>query len=187
MTDTGERETGSLLVLGLGNVLCGDDGVGVVAAEELARRFAIPPGVRVLDGGTLGLSLMSHIGAGDDLLILDAIRAEAPPGTLVRLEGEDVAPAVRHRLSVHQIGVADLLDGLRLVGGLPRRLVLVGLVPATLELGLGLSPAVAAAMPDLLAAAVEEARRLGWDLRPGACDETLLPRPGRVVSCALGL
>lgn len=157
---------GSLLVLGLGNVLCGDDGLGVAAIESLKRRYRVPVGVRVLDGGTLGLSLLTHIRASDDVIIVDAISGGGPPGTLVRLEAEEVAPAVRHRLSCHQVGVADLLDALDLLGAYPRRLILLGLVPETLELDYGCSPAVKAKLPELVGKIVEEASRLGYALPP---------------------
>jgi hydrogenase maturation protease len=161
----------SLLILGLGNVLCGDDGLGVVAVDEIARRYTAPEGVRVLDGGTLGLTLLSHIEASDDLLLVDAVRADAPAGSLVHLSGDDVEPAVRERLSVHQIGVADLLDTLRLLDAYPQRLALLGLVPETLELGLGRSPAVEAQIPRLVERVVEEAGRLGHPLAPKPAEE----------------
>ncbi|MCK5482082.1 MAG: hydrogenase maturation protease, partial [Gemmatimonadetes bacterium] len=89
----------SLLVLGLGNVLCSDDGLGVAAVELLARQYRLPESVRVMDGGTLGLSLLSYISSSDDVILVDAISDEGPPGTFIRLEGSDVAPAVRNRLS----------------------------------------------------------------------------------------
>jgi hydrogenase maturation protease len=88
------------------------------------------------------------------------------------VEGEDVAPALAGRLSVHQVGVADLLDAARWRGRLPSRLILLGLVPRSLELGLGRSPAVEAAMPDLLERIVAEAGRLGHDFTPKPRDET---------------
>ncbi len=158
------RQHKKLLILGLGNVICGDDGLGVVAAERLRRGWEIPPDVEVLDGGTLGLALLAHVTGADDLILLDAIAADAPPGTLVRLDGDAVGPAVRERLSVHQIGVADLLDALRLLDEVPRRLVLVGLVPETLELGIERSPAVVAKLDSLVTAAALEARALGYPL-----------------------
>lgn len=155
----------SLLVLGLGNVLCRDDGVGIAAVEELCRRYEAPAGVRILDGGTLGLALLAHVGDADDLILVDAIRAEAPPGSLVRLAGDEVAPAVRERLSVHQIGVADLLDGMLWLGLRPKNAVLLGLVPETLEVGVGCSPAVAAVLPLLVEEVAREAADLGHALR----------------------
>ena len=87
-----------LLILGLGNVLCADDGAGVAAVVRLARERSVPPGVWVLDGGTLGLSLLPLVESGRDVILVDAVRTEAPPGTLVRLEGDDVLPAALERL-----------------------------------------------------------------------------------------
>lgn len=162
-----------LLVLGLGNVLCTDDGVGVAAVEELTRTYRLPSEVRALDGGTLGLSLLHCFEPGQDVLIVDAVAVDRPPGTLVRLDGEQVAPAVRERLSMHQVGVADLLDALRLLGIHPRRMVLLGLVPASLELGVELSPSVAPSLPALVAAVAEEIRSCGHALEPRAVGERL--------------
>jgi hydrogenase maturation protease len=157
---------GSLLVLGLGNLLCGDDGLGVAVVDELARRYRPGPGVRLLDGGTLGLALLAHLRDCEDLILVDAVLSDAPAGSRVRLSGDEVAPAARERLSVHQVGVADLLDGLRLLGTYPRRLVLLGLVPRNLELGLGLSPPVAAGVEELTREVVREVEAMGYALSP---------------------
>jgi hydrogenase maturation protease len=165
------RDTASLVVLGLGNVLCGDDGLGVTAVATVAERYALPPEVALLDGGTLGLSLLGWLEAAQDLLLVDAVRTDDPPGTLVRLEGEDVAPAARDRLSVHQVGVADLLDGLHLLDAWPRRLSLIGLVPEALELGLNRSDRVERRIPDLVEAVVAEIRDRGYPLVARGDDE----------------
>ncbi len=155
----------SLLILGLGNVLCADDGVGVAATVALLRRYQPARGVRVLDGGTLGLSLLPELARADAAILVDAIRADGPPGTLVRLEQEDVARAAISRLSVHQVSVADLLDGASLLGRCPPRLVLCGVVPESMELRLGLSPSVAAALPALIESVLREAAALGKPFR----------------------
>jgi len=96
------------------------------------------------------------------VILVDAVRADAPPGALVRLTGEEIEPAVRERLSVHQVGVADIVDALRLRDTMPEELILLGVVPASLGLELGLSPPVAAALPALLAAILAESARLGY-------------------------
>lgn len=164
-----------LLVLGLGNVLCADDGLGVVAVERLLARYEPPEGVRILDGGTLGLSLLAYTCDARAILLLDAIRGDGPPGTPVRLEGEEVAPAVRDRLSVHQIGVADLLDSMRLIDRYPRRMMLLGLVPESLELRVGLSPSVARGLAGLVQSAVQLCEELGHGLIPRAAGASRLP------------
>ena len=180
-------EEGSLLVLGLGNVLCGDDGLGVAAVETIRRRHAIPDNVQVLDGGTLGLALLSYFEKDGDVILVDAIAADQDAGSFVRLEGDEVAPAVRHRLSVHQIGVADLLDSLRLIDSFPRRLVLLGLVPESLQLGLEKSAAVDRMMPYLLERIVEEVQRLGYDLEPKKQNETAAAGSAGTAAGPLGL
>ncbi len=180
-------ERGSLLVLGLGNVLCGDDGLGVAAVERLGRRYRLPETVRAVDGGTLGLSLLGLFEATDSVILVDAIGADAPPGSLVRLVGESVAPAVRERLSVHQIGVADLLDALRWMGTLPRRLVLLGLVPRTLELGLERSAEVEDGLDRLVEAVAAEAALLGFALERRTDDEQMPAGARGAVARALGL
>ena len=157
----------STLVLGLGNVICGDDGAGVVALLMLLRQWALPPEVLAIDGGTLGLSLLPLLQDADRILLIDAILADGPPGTLVRLTGAEVPAAVATRLSPHQVGVADLLDALRLGGANDDALVLHGVVPESIELSMDRTPAVAAALPALAQRVSDEL--LGWGL-------PLLPR-----------
>lgn len=153
-----------VVVLGLGNLLMRDDGVGVFAVAQLEGDPRLPEGVRLLDGGTLGLSLLPYVQSAPDLVLIDAVRGDGPPGTLVRLEGDEVPGAVRERLSVHQVGVADLVAGARLLGGWPERIVLCGVVPEEIELGVELSPPVRAAVPGLVAMVLGELERLAEEV-----------------------
>jgi hydrogenase maturation protease len=153
----------SLLILGLGNVLLRDDGVGSAAVAALIDAYDPPERVRVLDGGTLGLALLPYLEDAADVILVDAVNADAVPGTLVRLERDDVGPAVATRLSPHQIGVADLLDGAHWRDRYPSHLVLLGIVPESLDLEVGLSPHVAATLPRLVECVVEEARARGFE------------------------
>lgn len=180
-------EAGSLLILGLGNVLCGDDGLGVVAVKEIQRRYDIPDRVQVLDGGTLGLSLLSYFDAEQDVILVDAITVDQDAGSFVRLEGDEVAPGVRNSLSVHQIGVADLIDSLRLIDVYPRNLILLGLEPQTLDLWIEMSEPVEIMMPFLLDRIVEEARYLGYELEPRKHTDLALAGADGVVDSILGL
>jgi hydrogenase maturation protease len=177
----------SLLVLGLGNLLCRDDGLGVVVVDGLSRGYSAPSGVRFLDGGTLGLSLLPHLEDAEAAILVDAVATGAPPGTLVRLEGDEVGPAVSARLSPHQVGVADLLDAARWRLRLPGRLLLLGAVPETVGLGFGLSPALAAAVPEVTRQVVAAAAELGHvlprrlqDEGPAILGPALLPDPLRL-------
>lgn len=176
------------LVLGLGNLLCADDGVGIVALETLRRRFEPVDDVALIDGGTLGLALLPTLESAQRVWILDAVAADAPPGTLVSLEGRDVEPALRERLSPHQIGVADLLDAMHWRDTWPAQLRVLGLVPRSFELHIGLSPRVAEGIEGLVAALARELALAGHTLWPriGDPDEPLV-RTGDPVTRALGL
>jgi len=151
-----------VLVLGLGNVVCTDDGAGIAAIHKLIREYELPEGVLALDGGTLGLSLLPLVDSADQVILVDAVNADGPAGTLVRIEGDEVAPAVYERLSPHQIGVADLLAGASLLDKYPERVLILGVVPESIELGLERTPAVDAAIPELVQRVVEELAALGY-------------------------
>jgi hydrogenase maturation protease len=155
-------KTIGLLVLGLGNVLLGDDGLGAAAIARIERDYRVPPGVRLEDGGTLGLSLLGLIADSDRVILVDAVRADAPPGTLVRLDGADVADAVWNRLSPHQVGVADLLEAARLIDCYPSAVTLLGLVPDVIDLAVVRSSTIDSGLDELVAAIVGEVQRLGY-------------------------
>jgi hydrogenase maturation protease len=173
-------ERTALLVLGLGNLLLQDDGVGSAAVALLNDGFIAPDGVRVFDGGTLGLSLLPYLEDADAVILVDAVNADAEPGALIRLSGDDVAPAVATRLSPHQVGVADLLDGARWLDCYPQHVVLLGLVPDSMELAVGLSARVRPSLPALVERIVEEAGTLGFSFRRKNVDD--IPRAGRMAA-----
>lgn len=155
-----------ILVLGLGNVLLSDEGLGVWVAEAVGRRFEFPGAVTVLDGGTLGLDLLPRLEGVGRLLLVDAVKLGHVPGTIVRLERDEVSATLDHKLSPHQIGVQDLLAAARLMGLEPPDLVLLGMEPECLEPGTGFSPSVTEALPRLEARVLDELRRWGVPGRP---------------------
>ena len=158
-----ERKIG-VLVLGLGNVLLGDDGLGAAAVARLEGEYRVAAGVHLADGGTLGLSLLGLLADSEHVILVDAVRAEGPPGTLLRLDGEDVSDAVRDRLSPHQVGVADLLDAARLIERYPATVTLLGLVPDTIDLAVARSTAVDDGLGELVAAIVQEVQSHGYEM-----------------------
>jgi hydrogenase maturation protease len=163
-----------LLVLGLGNPLCQDDGVGVLAIARLLESWIPGPDVRMMEGGTLGMWLLPLLESYRNVLLVDAVRAEGEPGTQVRLDGADVARAAANRLSVHQVGISDLISAAEFQGSLPPKLTLVGVVPESIELGLGLTPRVERALPLLMDRVREACAEFGHPLRPRTDDETLV-------------
>ncbi len=175
-----------VLVLGLGNVLLGDDGLGAAAIAALTRDYRIPAGVQLEDGGTLGLALLSMLTESEHVILVDAVRTEDPPGTLVRVDGADVMDAVRDRLSPHQVGVADLLDAARLIDRYPASVTLVGLVPEVIDLAVTRSRAVEAKVEELVAAVVHEVETLGYAMvrEPQAAG---IRRPARDLARHFGM
>jgi hydrogenase maturation protease len=156
------------VVLGLGNLLRRDEGLGIRALERLRAGYALPSAVRFVDGGTLGLELLCYLEEADRLLVLDAVLDDGPPGAVVRLAGEEVPAFFGLRTSPHEVGLADLLAVCRLRGSEPREVVVLGLRPETVELGWDLSDAVAARIDALAAAAADQLRRWGLAAREPA-------------------
>ncbi|RPI49847.1 MAG: hydrogenase maturation protease [Chloroflexi bacterium] len=156
---------GRILVLGAGNLLLSDDGVGIHAIRRLAELADLPEEVQVLDGGTLGLDLLYYLEGVSRLLIVDAVKAGRPPGTLSRLAGEEVPAYFSTKISPHQIALPDLLLAARLRDLYPQEVVVLGLEPASLAVGLELSPDVAAGLDTLVEAVLDQLVRWGVDVR----------------------
>ncbi len=152
---------GGVVVLGLGNLLRRDEGLGIRALERMQARYILPESVVLVDGGTLGLDLLCYLEQTKRVLILDAVLTDGPPGTLMRVAGDEVPAFFGMRTSPHEIALADLLAVTRLRGTEPGELVVWGMQPAALELGWELSEPVAAHLDALADAAVAELQRWG--------------------------
>lgn len=138
-----------VLVLGIGNILLGDEGVGVRVVEDLRQAGPTPDGVEVVDGGTAGMALIDIIAGRRHVIIVDAVKTGAAPGTIVVLRDGDIPAGFRERTSPHALGIGDVLAVLNLQGEAPHRLTLIGIEPDSLDFGLELSATVAAQVPAL--------------------------------------
>ncbi len=165
-----------VLVLGVGNVLMRDEAIGVRAVEELGKRYRFPENVELLDGGTSGIELLRYICDQDLLIILDAIRAGYPPGTVLRVEGEDVPAQFRTHISPHQLGISDLLAAAMISDQMPKSLLLFGIEPKEVVMGLGLSDEVKAGMERLINIVLDELRKEGCEATPVDDPEALSKR-----------
>lgn len=159
-----------IAVLGLGNLMRTDDGVGVHAIRKLIDNRSMPPGVEVIEGGTLGLDLLPRVEELTHLLAIDAVDFGAPPGALSLFANQGLLTLPVGK-SAHLLGFSDLLGALRLLGREPREVVLLGVQPQSTEWGVTLTPMVAAAFDDLLEAALS--KLTGW----------LQPEPARPAPC----
>lgn len=153
------------LVLGIGNLLIGDEGVGCWTVEELSRRYTLPPDVECVDGGTAGFELLAMLDRKEHVILIDALRGDRAPGTVVMVEGEHVPKAFLARTTPHQLGICDVLAAAQLTETMPRHLTLYGIEPKQLDVGIGLSPEVEAGMEKTIGAVVEQLRHFGYEVK----------------------
>ncbi len=154
---------GRTLIAGVGNILLGDEGLGVHAVRRLLEE-GLPEGADAVDAGTALGDLLADLGNYERLILVDAVRGGARAGELYRLEirnGGDLC-RVRSPVSLHEFGVAEALEQARAAGVLPPRVVLLGMEPERIEAGIGLSPCVAAALPGLVRLIRQEAGLTGF-------------------------
>ena len=154
------------LVLGVGNKLMSDEGIGVHVIERLVSKYKLPEEVQVLDGGTLGLDLLYYLEGIENLLIVDAAETGKEAGTMIRLEGDEVPAFMSIKISPHQIGVPDMLAAAKMKDIYPKRLVLWGIQPDVITLSLDLSPALASKVDSLTIKLVDELHGWGYELTP---------------------
>ena len=155
----------SILVLGVGNTLMRDDGIGVWAVKALADVYEIPPNILVMDGGIAGLRLLGEFARVSHLLIVDAIRGGGAPGSIYRLEPEALPGSRGPFLSAHEVGIAELLSAAEFSEKLPKTRI-IGVEPLQTEaMGLELTEPLRAVLPTIVLAVVEELNRMGFSLR----------------------
>lgn len=142
-----------ILVLGVGNILLSDEGIGVRVIEALEQRYALPDSVDVLDGGTAGMELLEAMANRTHLIIVDAIVSrKSEPGEVLILRDDEVPVLFNNKISPHQLGLSDVLSALRFTGEFPGKITLVGVIPHSLEPNIGLTPTVEASLEPALQA-----------------------------------
>jgi len=157
-----------IAVVGIGNNLLQDDGAGIHALRHYESHHPSQD-VECLDAGTVGLAMMDRLSNLDGLVAVDAMRLGKPPGTITVLQGEDMDAHLRnHHGSVHELGLSDILDALRLCDDLPSNRALVGIEPEGMDWGTEPTEKVAAAIPD----AAKHIRDLVRDWQHRSSEET---------------
>lgn len=140
-----------VLVLGIGNILLSDEGVGVHVINRFQETFDIPDGVELIDGGTMGLDLVPYFEGKSHVVVVDAMCADGQaPGTIRRFSGSEVMTMLGERISPHQIGLSDLLACTAVGSQLPEHIVLLGIVPESLDTGLEMSATIHAKVDELV-------------------------------------
>ncbi len=147
----------NILILGIGNLLLSDEGAGIRVIENLMENYNIPDTIEVTDGGTMGIELLPWIEGRSHIIIVDAVRSDNPPGSVLRID--NVPAFFRDRISPHQIGISDVLAMATITDGLSAEVILIGIEPESLSGWIDLSETVAAkieTMTDLVIAEIEK-------------------------------
>lgn len=153
--------TPQITILGVGNILLCDEGVGVRVVEQLDQCYQFPDNVEILDGGVLGMRLMGVIGSTDILIVVDAVRNHQPPGTLYRLADEQVPRRVLVKQSMHQLDLPEVLALCSAIDKNPHTVV-VGIEPEDItSMNVALTPTIAAKVDDLVGMVLTELDHLG--------------------------
>ncbi len=156
MTSDTPRPTGETVILGIGNTLLTDEGVGVHVARRLQDLLGERPGLQILDGGTLSFTLLTILQRCEHLIAIDAAELGRAPGEFRCLTDTALDRYLRSgRRSVHEVGLADLLDMARLSGQLPTHRTLIGIQPASTAWGERPTATVAAAIPGIVSSVLE--------------------------------
>jgi hydrogenase maturation protease len=162
------------MLIGLGNLILGDEGVGVHAMRRLEAEYAFQPVVELVDGGTSGLDLLPLLKDQRRLLLIDALASDAAPGTIRVIRNQEIRTALTEKVSLHHLGIADLLALAELLDYAPPEIVLIGIVPERLEMELALSDCLRQCMPEIIETAVGVLAEWGIESRRSP---TLAPGP----------
>lgn len=154
---------GNITVLGVGNILMQDDGFGVRLVERL-QKMNWPANVKLLDGGTLGMILLPYLEGTEKLLVLDAINAEGEAGDFFCFTGNEVNAYFSAKISVHDLGINDLLAALTITNEPIKETVVMGVKPAIVELGTEMTETVQNKMDEALGKVLAQLKK--WDTAP---------------------
>jgi len=150
-----ENKEDKVVILGIGNVLLTDEGIGVHVANELMKK-ELPSNISVVEGGTDGFRLLNVITEADRLIVIDAVKGGGKPGTIYRFNIEDVKNAPSgFKTSVHQIGILEVIDLSNLIGKTPKTTI-IGIEPKSLEMSLELSPEIKEKIPKIIELVLKE-------------------------------
>jgi hydrogenase maturation protease len=137
-------------LIGLGNILMRDEGVGVHAVNYIRENCAVPPELEIVDGGTSGLDLLPYIEGRDRVFFVDAVDFNREPGYIGVLTNGQIPALFGVKDSLHHMGLMDALAAARLLDKLPRQMALVGIQPHTIAAGLELTPTLQARLKPLV-------------------------------------
>lgn len=131
-----------ITVLGVGNILMQDEGIGVRVVEQLLCQYTFPPNVQVLDGGTLGMELLRFLVGTDKLILVDAVAGNLPPGSLYQFRNDEVKAYFKEKVSMHELGIQDVLSVMDVLEKPVQEIMILGVQPLTIDIGLEMTPLI---------------------------------------------
>ena len=155
-----------ITLIGLGNLLMQDEGVGVHAVRYLETYYEIPPGLEVVDGGTFGLDLLPYIENRDRVLFVDAVNFRKEPGYIGVLQNQEIPALFGVKGSLHHLGLMDVLAAAQLLEVIPPEICLIGIQPQTIATGLELTDLIQGRLASLVARILEQLQAWGLPLKP---------------------
>lgn len=163
-----------IALIGLGNLLLSDEGVGVHIISEMNRCFHIPDEICLLDGGTLGLDLLPLLEGKEKVLFIDAVDFQQEPGSMGIIEDVNLPSFLEPKLSLHHVGLSDLLFASSFQGNKPAKIVLIGIQPERVEVGLNLSETLCKKVPLVLKLIVKKLQEWGIELKAKNLEDSFL-------------
>lgn len=143
-----DNQRPKILILGVGNILLSDEGVGVRVIEYLQTQ-PLPPGIELVDGGTAGADLIDVLAERDTVIIIDAVQADHPPGTILKLTPDDLLPQMDNPLSLHDLDIPQTLSMTKILNCAPERVVCIGVVPENINPGMELTKTIGGLIPQI--------------------------------------
>jgi hydrogenase maturation protease len=144
----------NIALIGLGNILLRDEGVGVHAANTIKQRYTFSPEVEIIDGGTMGLDLLPIFEGRDKVLIVDAVDFGKEPGHIGIIENDDIPSVLNSKLSVHHINLSDVLFAAKLIDISPSEMCLIGIQPQSIDVGLDMTDEIKGKIETLIDAVI---------------------------------
>ena len=151
------------LILGVGNPLMSDEGIGIEAVKILLDKYKFPENVEIIDGGTQGLELLQYFENVKNLIIIDAVySSKRKAGEIVVIPKENIKYYLKTKMSVHDVGLEDVISALDLIGQVPENMVIIGMIPEKIEFQVGLSETVKQSMENLVEEVLNQIRK--WNV-----------------------
>ena len=145
-----------IAIVGVGNILLKDEGIGVRVVKQLENEYTFPPDIVLIDGGTDGPHLTSLMADFDKIIVIDAVEGGENPGTIYKFTLDQISFDTTTHLSIHQMGVLEALNQIKLLGKEPE-VIFIGIEPQDISpWGMKLSPVIEAKIPELIALVLKE-------------------------------